>query len=144
MSEENEEIFGQWIERVWNQGDERIIDELLDENVVADYPYNIEENPVYGRDGYKRFVRFVRGLFSGIRINIEQIASDENNKVIAFCTFAANRRAVGATSLPTYTSVKTSGLCQMIFENGKIIQVWCNIDLFGTIEPEQNYRTGNC
>src|SRR4051812_48739961 len=93
MRELNETIFYRWVDEVWVKGIEETIDELLAEEVVADYPSHLDSKLIYGKEEYKRFFRFIRGLFSDIQITIEQIASDDN-KVIALCTFNANMRSV--------------------------------------------------
>lgn len=134
MRKLNETIFYRWIEEVWNNGSEETIDDLFAEEGVADYPYHLEKNPIYGKEEYKGFIRFVRALFSNIQVTIEQIASDDN-KVIAFCTFHATRRSVETNGLSVHSPVRASGLCQVIIENEKIIRAWSNIDLFETDEP---------
>lgn len=131
MSQENEEVYRRWVDEVWIKGEKAIIDELFDENGVADYTYNLTNEPIQGRENYKKFVEYVRGLFTDIQVIIEQVASDEQ-KVIAYCTFKANRRAISEDEAAKPEPVEVSGLCQIIIENGKIISTWSNIDLLGT------------
>lgn len=137
MSEENEAIFRRWVEEVWVKGKEKTIDELFDDYAAADYTYNLINRPIQGRENYKKFVRFIRGLYTDIHIKIEQIASDEN-KVIAYCTLQANRRFIGTNNSEQPQLVNVSGLCQVIIENGKIVRTWSNIDLFGTQEENKD------
>lgn len=130
MKEENEGLFCRWVNEVWNEGKETTIDDLFAEDAVADYPYNVENPTIYGKEEYKKFVRFIHELFTDIRVTIEQIVSDKN-KVIAHCIFNANRRSAETKGLAVQSEVRVSGLCQVIIENGIIIRAWCNIDLFG-------------
>ena len=137
MEEENEGLFYRWVKEVWNEGKEATIDELFAEDGVADYPNYLENPTIYGKEEYKNFARFIHGLFTDIRVAVEQIASDKN-KVIAYCTFNANRRGIVTKGVSVDSAISVSGLCQMIFENGVIIRAWCNIDLFAVPEPIKN------
>lgn len=131
MSEANEALFRRWVDEVWNKGRERTIDELLVENVVVNYQFHSEENPIEGRENYKKFVRFFRGFFTDILVNIEQIAADEN-KVVAYCSFRVKPQKSDERQSAS-EPVKSSGLCQVIIEHSKIVQIWSNIDLFGQV-----------
>ncbi|MBS1794084.1 MAG: nuclear transport factor 2 family protein [Acidobacteria bacterium] len=137
----NEAIFYRWIEEVWNQGKEETVDELLADQAIVDYPYHIEKKLIHGRDEYKNFLRVIRGLFFNINIKIEQIVADDR-KVIAFCSVTADRRRVEKNGGPVNIPAKTSGLCQMIIEDGKIMQAWCNIDIFGKSELKTSGVSG--
>lgn len=136
MKKKNETILCRWVEDVWNKGCEKTIDELFDDDAVADYPYNSDKTPIYGKEDYKNFVRFIRSLFTDIRVTIEQIASDDQ-KVIALCTFVANHRKIADENPSVNNQIKVSGLSQIIIENDKITRAWCNIDLFGAIESKK-------
>lgn len=129
MGEENEAIYHRWIEEVWNKGNDDAIEELFDENGVAEYQYLGKDNPIRGIDGYKKFVRWKRRLFTDIHITIEQIATN-GNKVIAVCVLTANYRSDDLKDLEKPKTIQVSGLCQATFENGKIIRIWNNINLF--------------
>jgi predicted ester cyclase len=132
MIDEIEIVFHRWIEEVWNQGDETTIDELFDADGVAAYQFNRGQKPIRGLTRYKKCVRAVREAFSEIKVTIEQIASD-GNKVVAVCTFTG--RPQPEEEAETSAAVKVTGLCQMIFENGKIVHIWNNLNLFSQV-PE--------
>ncbi len=135
MKKLNETIFCRWVEEVWNEGKESVIDELYADEAVADYPNHFEQKSIYGKEEYKKFFRLIRALFSDIRITIEQIASD-GEKVIAFCIFNANRRQVETKDVSVKSPITVSGLCQMVIENGTIIRAWCDMDLFEINHPK--------
>jgi predicted ester cyclase len=130
MREENEAIYHRWIEEVWNKGNDDAIEELFDENGVAEYQYLGKDNLIRGIDGYKKFARWKRELCTNIHITIEQIATS-GNKVIAVCVLTANCRNGDLEDLEKPKTIQVSGLCQATFENGKIIRIWNNINLFG-------------
>ena len=128
IREGNEALFRRWIDDIWNKGSEQTIDELVSENVVVNYQFHIDKKPIIGREGYKEFVRFFRGIFAEIRVTIEDVVADEN-KVVALCNLKLTRREEN-DSPPPSEPLTRSGLCQVIIENDKIIQIWSNIDLF--------------
>jgi len=130
MKEENEVIFCRVVEQVWNKGIEKTVDELFAENAVVNYPHCADNSPIFGTDEFKKFIRFIHQVFDDLRITMEQIASDKN-KVIALCLIKARRRDTENGSASGFVPIEVSGLCQTIFEGGKISQVWSNIDLFG-------------
>lgn len=136
MREENEAIFCRWIDEVWNKGIEKTVDELFAENAVANYQHRSEKKPIHGNEEYKKFIRFVHNVFADLRVSVEQIASDKN-KVTALCIVTARCRNSEPNSSPVQKTVKLSGLCQIIFESGKIMQVWSNIDFWGAHEIKE-------
>lgn len=135
MIEDNEAFFRRWVEEVWIKGNEEIIDQYLSESAIADFAYNLTDEPMQGREQFKKFVRFIRRVYNDIRITIDQIAADEN-KIIAYLTFEANQIVISDEVVSVPKPVKVSGLSQMIIKDGKITHLWNNIDLFGTQEDK--------
>jgi hypothetical protein len=141
MREKNEAIFRRWIDEVWNKGIEKTVDELFAENAVANYQYRLGRKPIQGNEEYKKFIRFIRKFFAEILVRVEQVVT-EKNKVVAFLEVTAKRRHFKGAELPVPSTIKASGLCQVIIESDQIIQSWSNIDLLGSNEPKKNGVTG--
>ncbi|MEP6903930.1 MAG: ester cyclase [Actinomycetota bacterium] len=137
MSKENESVFRRWVEEVWNNGKEATIEELFDADGIAEYQYFVGNKPLRGRNRFKGFVRLMRKMFTDLDVTIEQIAADEK-KVLAVCQVTAKRRSKEIDGLTTYKSITVSGLCQMIFENGRIIREWNNINLLENSDSTEN------
>jgi len=135
MIEDNEAFFRRWVDEVWIKGNEEIIDQYLSESAVADFAYNLTDEPILGREKFKKFVRFIRRVYSDIQVNVEQIATD-GNKIIAYITFEANQIFISEEILSVPKPVKVSGLSQIIIQDGKITNLWNNLDLFGTQEDQ--------
>jgi len=129
MQEQKEFVFRRWVEEVWGKGSEKTIEELFDENGIAEYPTLKGASPIQGVNQFKKLVRWIRGLFNEIDITIEQIAVNEN-KVLAVCNFSANR-IIHKNGKTTETPIKVTSLCQAVIEDGKIVWMWNNINLFG-------------
>lgn len=128
MMTENEAILRRWIDEVWNNGKLETIDELFDEQGAAICPINPPENPIRGVDGFKKFFHQTGELFTDIFMTVEE-ASDDGEKVVALCTFSANRIHRDEDGNVTKKPVKISGLCQIKVANGKIYEAWNNFDL---------------
>ena len=135
MREENESLFRQWVQAVWNEGKFDFIDEYFDHEGVAVYQFSKGIEPIQGRRRFKSFVRLIRSNFAHINVTIDQLAADEN-KIVAVCTFEGTCPArPDASDARTF---KASGLCQLMLENGKIVHLWNNIDLTRAIEECRN------
>lgn len=128
MRERNETIFRRWIQEVWNEGREETIAELYDKNAVAIYPVGLENKPLYGIDEYRQFVRFVHRHCREIKIEIEQIAADEE-KVVSYCRLRAVAVGIGEGTEESPLLIETAGLCQLLIKDGKIVSTWSNFDL---------------
>lgn len=127
--EENELIYRRWIEEVWNKGKEEVIDELFDKDGVAFYPYFVKgDEPIRGIEKFKEFYRLVRENFSDLEIRISDLVA-EDNKVVALCFISAVQDAAESEDLPTDEQAELRSLCQFKIKNGKIVEIWNNIDL---------------
>lgn len=130
---ENEVILRRWVDEVWAFGNEDTIYELLDEKVIANPLFRQTREPIYGRENFIKFIRYIRSQFTNIEIAIEQIAADEQ-KAIAFLNIQGDRRFSSEDGQVSERRVKKSGLLQLMIENGKIIQTWNNLDIFNESE----------
>jgi predicted ester cyclase len=128
MISENEAILHRWIDEVWNNGKLETIDELFDEQGAAMSPINEPENPVRGIDAFKKFFHQTGELFTDIFMTVEE-SFDDGEKVVALCTFTANRINKDADGNIIKKPVKVSGLCQIKIAKGKIYEAWNNLDL---------------
>lgn len=135
MKEENESLFRQWVQAVWNEGNVDFIDDYYDEDGVAVYQYSKGNEPIQGRRRFKSFVRLIRRHFVDIDVTIDQLAADEK-KIVAVCTFKG--ACPPTPEQPEERIFKVSGLCQLLLENGKIVHLWNNIDLTKAIEECRN------
>ncbi len=130
MQEQHESVFRRWVEEVWGKGKENTIEELFDENGIVEYPNLKSISPIEGKRHYKKFVRCIRAMFDDIRITVEQIAVNDN-KVFAVCQFSALRKMQESDGRIIHKPINTSGLCQVVIEDGKIVWMWNNINIFG-------------
>jgi len=127
--EKNELIYRRWIEELWNQQKEEVIEELFDKDGIAFYPYFVKgDEPIRGIEKFKEFYRLVWENFSGLKIRISDVAV-EDNKVVAVCFISAVQETADSEGLPTQERAELRSLCQFKIKNGKIVEIWNNIDL---------------
>ena len=55
MSEENKELLRRWFEEVWHKGRADAIEEMFDENGIADGLSDDPSKPIKGPSGYRPF-----------------------------------------------------------------------------------------
>lgn len=126
MTGNNELLFRRWLEEVWNNGREEVIEELFDENAVALYSCVPSETPVRGIKAFKTFCRYIRHTFAELEVIIEDIIS-EDEKIIAQCRVSAKK--INKTEDRGYKEIEVYGLCIVKIRDGKIVEAWNNINL---------------
>ena len=110
--DEIESKYRRWIEELWNNGKEEVIEELFDEDGVALYPYFVKgDEPIRGRDKFKKFYQLARKEFSEIKVEISDMTSD-GEKIIALCAVSAKRYDVEDDGSEVISPIEISGLCQ--------------------------------
>ena len=120
--QDNETTYRRWIEEVWNKGKEEAIEELFDNDGVAFYPNLVKGGePIRGRDKFKKFLKLLRKNYSDIKIKISDMVTD-GNKIISLCEI----KAVPVNEDSAAEPLETTGLSQIMFKNGKIVEIWNN------------------
>jgi predicted ester cyclase len=139
----NELIYQRWIKEVWNDGNEEAIEELFDEDGVAIYPYFVKgDEPIRGRDDFKKFYKLARKEFSDIKIEISDMTSD-GDVITALCAASAKRYDLIDEDTSVITPIEVSGLCRIKFDNGKIVEIWNNIDISDQIKTIPSLKLDN-
>lgn len=127
--DENELIYRRWVEEVWNQGKEEAIEELFDEDGIANYPYFVKnEEPIRGIEGFKKFFQLVRENFANLKIVTNDLAVVEY-KVVAGCQISAVLKNADGNNILIDKYAEVKCLCQYRIKNGKIVEIWNNVDL---------------
>lgn len=127
--DENELIYERWVEEIWNERREEVIDEIFDEDGVAFYPYFVKsEEPIRGADQFKEFFHLVWKNFSDFSIKTLDLVA-EGNKIIAHCIIRAVQKTTDSEGLAVREKAELKCLCKFRIENGKIVEYWNNVDL---------------
>lgn len=127
--DELELIYQRWIDEIWNERREEVIDEVFDEDGVVFYPYFVDnEEPIRGIDKFKEFFHLVWKNFSDFSIKTLDLAV-EGNKIVAHCLIRAVQKTTDSEGLPVKEQAELKCLCQFKIKEGKIVEYWNNVDL---------------
>ncbi len=128
MSVANKVLVYRWYEEVWNKQNERVIDELLSDDIVL---YGLSESPTEfatGPAAFKKYWRTILTALPDIQISVEStIAEDE--KVVARCRVRATHLGEGLGVPPTGKKIHITGISISTFSNGKAIEAWNSFDM---------------
>lgn len=123
MSEENERLFRRWVEELWNQKRESVVDELFAADGLAVCPNNPLEKPVRGIENFKKFFRHRLSNLLNFNITIEHLIS-AGDKITALCTVSA----IKVEKNNSRSKIEVLGLYIVKFAAGKIIEAWHGFD----------------
>ena len=107
-----------WFDKVWNQGDENAIDELMthDSGAKGILP---DDHPK-GAAGFKIFFNDFRNQFHDIKVDVEDVISEDD--------IESARTTVSAIHTESGKQVTFSGMCMVKTAQGKIAEAWNNYD----------------
>lgn len=127
MSEENKALIRRWFEEVWNQGNSRVIDELLTEETVIHGLVDGGGNPVHGIQAFKDFHTQFRGAFPDIQVTVEDTIA-EGDKVVARCSVSGRHSGPHLGFEATNASVQFEGVAIIRVVDGKFLEAWNSFD----------------
>jgi steroid delta-isomerase-like uncharacterized protein len=117
MFQSNEKTMRRFVEQVINNGNYRVLDEVVHPNYVYRSPDQILQGPEALRDLFTAY----RTAFPDLNVEIEELVSAGDRTVIAFTlsgTHEGDLMGIAATG----RQVKVSGMTLSHFENGKIVE----------------------
>ena len=107
-----------WFEEVWNKSNENAIDQLMTDK--AEF-YGIEtDNTAKGASGFKLFFRDFSNQLKNIRIDVEDVISQDDME--------SARTVISAIHRETNKTINFPGICMVRVENGKIAEAWNSYD----------------
>lgn len=118
MRDTKSTVLYKWFNDVWNNDDERAIEELMTETAFAHGI--ISDGDDHGARGFKKFFRDFRSQFQDIHIDVDNVVVEDNME--------SARTTVHATHIPTGRPVTFGGICMARIENGKIAEAWNHYD----------------
>jgi steroid delta-isomerase-like uncharacterized protein len=127
MSEENKALIYRWFEEVWNQGNAKVIDELLAEDGVIHGLNDASGNPVKGPKAFHEFHAQFRGAFPNITVNLEDVIA-EGDKVVARCDVRGKHTGDHLGFAATEARVHFEGVAIVQIKDGKIVEAWNHFD----------------
>jgi predicted ester cyclase len=109
-----------WFERLWNAGDESVIDELYAPTaMVHGLPGTLEPGPA----GFKPFYRAFRAAFPDIHVEITHAVS-EGELGIVRCRVTGLNAGPLMNMAATHKSVDFTGMTMARVADGRILEAW--------------------
>ena len=120
MNDSPSAILRKWFERVWNAGDESVIDELYAPSAVA---HGQPATPIPGPEGFKPLFRTFRSAFPNLRIEVTHAVS-EGDLGVVHCEVTGTHTGDGLGVPPTNRSVRFTGMTMARVGGGRIHEGW--------------------
>jgi len=127
MSEENKALIERWFEEVWNQGNAKVIDELLAEDGVIHGLADANGQPVRGIEAFHEFHNQFRGAFSNLNISVDDVVA-EGDRVVARCSVRGQHTGESLGFAATNAPVQFEGIAIVRIKDGKIVEAWNQFD----------------
>ena len=122
-------LMRRWFQEVWNEGRESTIDEMFGADSKM---WGVSRPDVcsQGPEDFKRFYRAMRDSFSDIRIDLTDIAQQDDIAYTRF-TVTATHNGEGFGMAPSGKTIKLSGMCALRAQDGRITEGWNVWDQIG-------------
>ena len=131
MSEANKAIARRLLDEAWNQGDFRVIDEVVDNNYVN---HDTQAQGTVGPSGMKNLIQTYRSAFPDLNFEVKDILAD-GNKVIVRWESTGTQLGPLPQIPATGRQVNVTGIGIMHFDqSGKVIEDWANWDTIGMMQ----------
>jgi steroid delta-isomerase-like uncharacterized protein len=114
---------------VWNQGNLRLLDELLTNDYVGHDPVN----PVRGIQGAKDVVSMYRKAFPDCRLDIDDLFSTGDKVVVRFRYNGTHQNTLEGIP-PTGRHVTGPGISIYRFQGDRIVEDFTNWDALGLMQ----------
>lgn len=128
---ENKDLVRRINDEVWAQGNL----DLVDEHVAPGYVEHSNAAPeaLHGPEGYKANVEMVRAALPDMEVETEHLVA-EGDLVVNHYTITGTHDGPLMGIEPTGNEVRFSGVGIIRFADGKIVEDWGIIDIFGLMQ----------
>lgn len=130
MSAENKAIVRRLIQEVWTRRDLNVLDEIVAVNYVRHDPAIAHPD---GREGFKEYVKSIRGAFPDIEFAIEHLIA-EGDTVVFRWSARGSHQGVFLGVAPTGRRVTITGINIARLSGGKITEQWSNWNALGLLQ----------
>jgi predicted ester cyclase len=111
-------VLYKWFNEVWNDDNEDAIDRLMTSDSSANGILTADQPK--GAEGFKIFFRGFRSQFHTVRIDVEDVISQDDME--------SARTTIYATHTESGKNVTFSGICMVRVKDEKIAEAWNNYD----------------
>ena len=130
-TEQNKATIRRWVEEGWNQGKLEVVDQVYAANVVQHDPNS--PMPVTSSATLKMYVGGYRSAFPDLHFTVDDLLAEGDKVVWRFTSHGTHKGPLGPLP-PTGKTGTVTGMALFRFENGKIAEVWVNVDILGLLQ----------
>lgn len=112
--------------QVWDKGDLDAADQLVAPDIVLN-------GWAPGLDGLKGVIESTRESFPDLKYSIEDVIEDGDKVVVRFI-FTGTHQGIYRDLEPTGKEVAYSGIGIWRVANGRLVEHWSNVDLYGLMQ----------
>ena len=123
--EANKDLIRRFFERVWNQGDEAAIDELIAEEAAGNDP-----DFGAGREAFRRQWRQWRAAFPDLHFAVEELVA-EGDAVVCRWTLTGTHRGEFLGWAPTGKAIRVGGMSLDHLRDGRLVSGFDGWDALG-------------
>jgi predicted ester cyclase len=125
-TKQNAAIARQYMEEAWNKGNLAAIDDLVDPSIVLN-------GWAPGLEGLKKVITGTRVSFPDLHYAVEDLIAADDKVVVRF-KFHGTQQGEYRGISPTGTPVTYTGIGIWRLADGKLVEHWSNIDLYGLMQ----------
>lgn len=129
-TEENKNILRRYLEEAWQKGNETVLRETVDPNLIDHAPL---PNLPQGLEGQRRAIQLIHSAFKNIQINIDSLVA-EGDRAADHWVFTGVHKGDFMGIPATGKSVTITGSDVVRFAGGKIAEVWHVEDYLGLMQ----------
>jgi steroid delta-isomerase-like uncharacterized protein len=129
----NKELIHRWFDEVWNNGNEAVIDELLDADAEPTDLMHADAEGLRGPDAFRPFYHMVRHAFPDLHIKIEDMVA-EDDRVAVRCSMRGTHAGDGMGMPATQRPVAISGMFMCRIKDSRIVEAWNNVDMMSLFQ----------
>jgi predicted ester cyclase len=122
-------LMRRWFQEVWNEGRESTIDEMFGADSKM-WGVGRPDTCSQGPEEFRVFYQAMRKTFSDLRIDLEDIAQQDDIAYTRF-TVTAKHSGEGFGLTPSGKTIKLVGMCALRAKDGAIVEGWNVWDQIG-------------
>ena len=123
----------EWFDRLWNNGDETAIDELLHPECTGHGLADNEGNEVRGIESFRAFYHNFRSAFPDIHVEIEEYVAS-GDLISVYCRCTATHSGQGFVLPATNRKVDFTGQNMIRIKDGLIFESWNSFDFLKVMQ----------
>jgi steroid delta-isomerase-like uncharacterized protein len=131
-AETNKAVVRRYFEEVWDRGNLRVIDELVDPDFDG---HPAGSSPDFGRgiEGQRQFVMTYREAFPDLHMQIEEMVADGDLVAVRWSGSGTHQGELMGMP-PSGKQAHVTGMFITRVKDGKLMETWGNFDALGMLQ----------